>query len=70
MTVIEVISSLGGAITFITALFLAVRAIFRQVNAIEDNTIELQRLCAKCDAFERMVNSHETRISVLEAVSK
>lgn len=64
--VLTVFGALGGLVVFIGAIWTIVRAIFRQVNATEDNTQALSKMGASLDRLDNTVRAQGERISALE----
>lgn len=64
--VISVLASLGGIVTFITAVWIAVRSIFAQTTAIRDNTQAIQELTKQFNTMDNRLNIHGERIATLE----
>lgn len=60
------IGGLGGLVILLTAIVVIGRGIFRQVNAIEENTAAIKDLTKNVTEIKGMLAGHETRISVLE----
>jgi hypothetical protein len=46
MSAVAILGSLGGIIAFIGAVVLVIRAIFKQIGAVEDNTRTLKEIKA------------------------
>lgn len=61
-----VLSSLGGFAGFVGLVVLVIRGIMRVVNATEDNTVATEKLAKSLDGTATMVNSLNTRVTVLE----
>lgn len=59
MVALTILGALGGGVVFVGAVWTVLRASFRQINAIEDNTKAVNRLTDE-------LGDHETRISRLE----
>jgi hypothetical protein len=66
MNAVLVLAALGGGVSFLSAIVIIARAIFKQVNATEDNTEATKALSERMNKFVDQLNSHETRIKILE----
>lgn len=60
------LGGIGGILLVLTTIVVIGRAIFRQVNATEENTAALGKLTTRVDAAFQVQSDHETRITVLE----
>jgi hypothetical protein len=61
-----ILAALGGGVSFLSAIVIIARAIFKQVNATEDNTEATKALSKQMETVVHQMNGHETRISMLE----
>lgn len=68
MTVLTVLASLGGVVTFAGAIYVVLRGAFSQAQAIRDNTTAVKRLTERLDAMDREHDS--TRESVAWLMGK
>lgn len=66
MTWLIAAGGLGGVLVLLTAIVVIGRGIFRQVNAVEENTDAVKNLTAEVTNLKTVYNNHETRISILE----
>lgn len=64
--IFAVLGSLGGLTAFGTAIWIVVRAIFRQVGATEDNTRALDELRSSVLKLDVQVDEHAQRLARLE----
>ena len=60
------IGGLGGIVILLGAVITIGRGIFRQVNAIEENTTAVKDLTKGMSEIKAMLSNHETRLSILE----
>lgn len=61
-----IISSLGGIVAFLGLVGLIIRAIFRQINATEDNTTAVRNLTRQVEALNTKVGELEKKVIILE----
>lgn len=61
-----ILTSLGSIIAFLTVVTIIVRAIFRIVNATEDNTEAVKNSTKSINEILTRLNRHESRLAVLE----
>lgn len=66
MTVGIVLSSLGGVVAAIGFIAVIIRGIFKQVNATEDNTIELAKINGTLSTVSSQLVTLERRLSLAE----
>lgn len=66
MTWLIAAGGLGGVLVLLTAIVVIGRGIFRQVNAVEENTDAVKNLTTEVTNLKTVYNNHETRISILE----
>jgi flagellar biogenesis protein FliO len=66
MVVFSVIGSLGGIVTFIGAVWLLLRGIIHQQDAVKENTTAITNLTTEIHSLTDKVGGHDTRLSVLE----
>lgn len=66
MTWLIAAGGLGGVLVLLTAIVVIGRGIFRQVNAVEENTDAVKNLTQEVSNLKTVYNNHETRISILE----
>jgi hypothetical protein len=57
---------IAGIFTLLGTVVIVGRGIFRQVNAVQENTDAVKALTAKVEGLFKQFADHETRISVLE----
>lgn len=65
-TALEILGALGGGTAFVTLCIVTLRAIFKQVNATNDNTDAVGKLTKSVDDLSAKFSGHETRITILE----
>jgi uncharacterized protein YybS (DUF2232 family) len=70
MGAVEILGSLGGIVAFVTAVFLIIRAIFKQINAIDDNTTEIRETRDQVTKMAEKISDHDVRIHILEDRAK
>jgi hypothetical protein len=70
MNAVLILSALGGGVSFLGAIVIIARAIFKQVSATEENTTATKELSDKMSRVMSQLNGHETRIRILEDRSK
>lgn len=63
---LAVLGALGGAAAFLGALFVVIRAVFKEVSAIDNNTTALNALRASVDSLDVRLTEQGERISRLE----
>lgn len=61
-----ILSSLGGIVAFLGLVGLIIRAIFRQINATEDNTTAVRNLTRQVEALNTKVGELEKKVIILE----
>lgn len=64
--VFAILGSLGGVAAFLGAMFVVVKAIFKQVRTTEDNTQALIGLRETIGKLDVLVDDHAQRIARLE----
>jgi hypothetical protein len=67
---LAVLGSLGGIAAIIAAVWVIVRAIFRQVHATEDATAAINRLGVKVDRLEGTLSDLRERVARLEGADR
>jgi len=64
--VFAVLGSLGGVVAFCGAMWVVVRAVFKNINAVEDNTDAVKKLTERLDKHDDLFVSQGERIARLE----
>jgi hypothetical protein len=64
--ILAVLGSLGGVVAFVGAVWVVVRAIFRQSGATKDNTEAVDRLTSSVDKMNGEFHHLSERVSRLE----
>lgn len=64
--VLAILGALGGAAVFATAVAAVIRAVFKNVKAVEDNTEATRELSEGLGELRGIVNGHGERIARLE----
>jgi len=64
--IFAVLGSLGGIVAFAGAMWVIIRAVFRNINAVEDNTDAVKKLTERMDKHDGMFMSYGERIARLE----
>lgn len=60
-----ILSSIGGVIALISAVWVIFRAIIRAVGALKDNTVALTKVEKTLTEITVQVNKHDIEIAVL-----
>lgn len=66
MTLLVALGGLGGIVALLGFIFVIGRGIFKQVDAIEMMTKAINNLSIQMEKLTIMINTHETRLTVLE----
>lgn len=66
MTATLILSSAGGICAFIAMITLVIRAIFKQVNATEDNTAAVRDLTDAHKTLTIRITNLEYKVGILE----
>lgn len=64
--ILEVLSALGGVATFCTAITVVVRALFRQSNAVKENTKALEHVAEVIEKIVQTQDEHGRDIAFLK----
>jgi hypothetical protein len=64
--VLAILGSLGGIVAFCGAIWVIVKAGFRQVSATEENTKALGRMTDAIGKLDTRVDQHDIDIAVLK----
>ena len=70
MNWLPVLGGVGGIIAALGAVIVVGRGVFRQVAAVDNLTEAVRELTAELHQTRDLVNSHETRLSILEDRSR
>lgn len=63
---LAILGALGGGVAFLSALVIVVRAVFKEVAAIDNNTIALNELRKTVAQFDARLTEQGERLSRLE----
>lgn len=66
MNVLVVLGGAGGIVAVLGAIVIIGRGIFRQVSATENLADAVKELTGEVASLKNILNSHETRLAVLE----
>ena len=64
--IFAVLGSLGGIVAFVGAMWVIIRAVFRNISAVEDNTDAVRQLTQRLDKHDDMFMVQGERIARLE----
>lgn len=66
MTAITVLSSLGGALAFIGAIWVILKSVFGQISATKANTAAVENLTKQLGAFQEVQRKQGEDIAYLK----